>query len=216
MTTPTETTAPGVPGVTHRTFAIIPAAGQSERMGKNKLLLPVGPRTVIRTLLDALDGLVDRIFVLVREDDEQLRAELSQTAAVVFTADTPTADTRQSVERLLDDVRVMAHPEEADAWLLIPADHPGMSRETLMCLLRERIEQPEAIHIPTHEGRRGFPTLFPWSLAAEVAALPAGESPSELLNRPAISICEHAVDDPTILLDLDVPEDYERLVQSLA
>jgi CTP:molybdopterin cytidylyltransferase MocA len=184
-------------------------------MGRPKLLLPVGSRTVIRALLDSLEGMADRIFILVRDDDEPLRRELSQSSAVVVSVPNDPPEMRDSVEHLLEEVRNVASPMEGDGWLLVPADHPVVNRETLMILLREREEQPEAIHVPKHHGRRGHPTLFPWPLAAEVFALPPGHGVNELLKRPAIAVCEHAVDDPAVLWDLDTPEDYDRLVKTV-
>jgi len=201
--------------MTPKTFAIVPAAGRSRRMGRNKLLLPVGSRTVIRALLDALEGLAERTFVLIREDDAELAEELSRTNAFVVTAASDPPEMRDSVERLLHEVRDTAAPVESDAWLLIPADHLVVNRETLLRLLREREEQPEAIHVPLHHGRRGHPTLFPWALAAEVFTLPEGRGVNDLLKRPAIAVSEHEVDDPAVLWDLDTPDDYERFVQSV-
>ena len=121
---------------------------------------------------------------------------------------------RKSVELLIEEVSRTAQPREEDAWLLIPADHPSLNRETVMSLLREREEQPEAIHVPAYHGNRGHPTLFPWSVAAEVAALPEGHGVNELLHRPALTVREHEFADPAVLWDLDTPGDYERLVQS--
>lgn len=198
--------------MTSRTYAIVPAAGRSRRMGRHKLLLPLGSRTVIRALLDALEGVVEQTFVLIRDDDAELANELAGTAAVVVTARNEPPEMRDSVERLLEEVHKTAGPAEADAWLLIPADHPVVNRETLMVLLRERESRPEAIHVPQYHDHRGHPTLFPWALAAEVPTLPPGKGINELLKRPAIAVCAHAVDDPAVLWDLDTPEDYEKLV----
>ncbi|MBX3443193.1 MAG: nucleotidyltransferase family protein [Planctomyces sp.] len=197
-----------------RTFALVPAAGHSRRMGRQKLLLPAGEgRTVIRALLDSLHGVVAETWVLVRADDVELQRELQASDARVVAAEDNPPEMRDSVERLLREIERESAPTSEDAWLLIPADHPVLNRETLLALLREQESRPEAIHVPTHHGRRGHPTLFPWGLAAEVFTLPEGEGVNALLRRPAISLCEHAVDDPAVLWDLDTPEDYERLLQ---
>jgi molybdenum cofactor cytidylyltransferase len=202
--------------MTHRTFAIIPAAGHSRRMGRHKLLLPLNGASVIRSLIAALEGVVDRIFVLIRADDSGLRQELDETAATVVEIAADPPEMRDSIEWLLREIQRMEDPMSEDSWLLIPADHPIVNRETLLMLLRERAERSEAVHVPVYHGRRGHPTLFPWGLAAEVFELPESEGVNALLRRPSLAICEHAVDDPAVLWDLDTPGDYERLVASQA
>ena len=48
------------------TFAIIPAAGHSTRMGRPKLSLPLGERTVLEHVIAALrQGGVDHVLVVV-------------------------------------------------------------------------------------------------------------------------------------------------------
>lgn len=198
--------------MTHRTFALIPAAGRSRRMGRHKLLLPLNGVSVIRSLIAALDGIVDRTIVLIRADDSDLRQELEGTSATVIEIATDPPEMRDSIEWLLREVERTENPTTNDSWLLIPADHPVVNRETLLMLLRERAERSEAVHLPVYHGRRGHPTLFPWGLAAEVFELPETEGVNALLKRPSLAVCEHEVDDPAVLWDLDTPGDYERLV----
>ena len=55
-------------------FAVVPAAGESRRMGRAKLLLPVGEKTVIARLLDVLDREdVSACVVVIRPGDESLQ-----------------------------------------------------------------------------------------------------------------------------------------------
>ena len=55
-------------------FAVIPAAGQSRRMGsRHKLLLPWGESRIIEHLLRAwLSSRIDRVVLVSRPDDEAL------------------------------------------------------------------------------------------------------------------------------------------------
>ena len=56
-----------------RSFALIPAAGHSLRMGQPKLLMPVEGRPLILHMLAAWQASkVERVVVVVRPDDEQL------------------------------------------------------------------------------------------------------------------------------------------------
>ena len=60
-----------------RLFAIVPAAGASRRMGRPKLLLPLGEGTVISGLLRVLRGpAISDTVVVVAPGDKALKAEV--------------------------------------------------------------------------------------------------------------------------------------------
>ena len=65
-----------------RSFALIPAAGHSTRMGQPKLLMPLGDRPLILHTIDAWKrSRVNRIVVVVRPGDDAL-AEVVRSAGV--------------------------------------------------------------------------------------------------------------------------------------
>lgn len=196
-----------------RVWAVVPAAGYSRRMGCSKLLLDVAGLPVIHHVVTALQaGGVDAVHVLVREGDLPLRDALRATAATVHSVAQPTVDMRASVEHLLRQIEVCADPRPTDAWLLVPADHPVLSATMIRSVLAAAASQPRSIVIPTHAGRRGHPTLFPWTFAAEVRKIPADRGLNWLLTQPAVPVMELPVGDPAVLFDLDTPADYQRLL----
>src|SRR5262245_54098447 len=113
-----------------RSYAIVPAAGVSARMGAPKLLLPLGGRTVIEHLLESWRAsAVDRIVVVVRADDVRLLNVLSQsfgTTTDVLTASVPPPDMKASVQLALGHIRETYAPAPQDAWLVAPADLPRL------------------------------------------------------------------------------------------
>src|SRR5690606_34510735 len=119
----------------------------------------------------------------VRPDDEALRAEAARCGAVVVQPDDPPAEMRISVEHLLQAIEEKRRPRPDDGWLLIPADHPLLSPGTLHQLLDAWRESPTQIVLPSFHGRRGHPTLLPWSLAADVPALPANVGINHLVRQ---------------------------------
>ena len=71
-----------------RSFAIVPAAGQSTRMGAPKLRLPWRGKTIIEHTIGAwLQGGVDRVLVVVRADDRELADLIRQAGAIAVVAD---------------------------------------------------------------------------------------------------------------------------------
>ena len=193
-------------------FAVIPGAGRSRRMGQPKLTLPLGDRSVVRHLLDALDrpAIAARVVVM-RRDDEALQAEVAKTKADIVQPDVDPPDMRASVQHALDHIAANFSPDNNDAWLLVPADHPAIDPNVIDRLLDRWKETSADILIPTANGRRGHPTLFRWSLVEAVREIPADQGLNALVEQFAGSVEEFPVNDGGILADVDTPEDYARL-----
>ena len=199
-----------------RTFALIPAAGRSRRMGSPKLLLPWSGRTVVEQLLIALNRPeIVAVFVVVRSDDVGLQDALSRTAAIVVTPDHDPPDMRDSVELGLKAIQKRFNPEDQDCWLLIPADHPLIEPEVLDGLLARWSSQDCKALVPSFCGRRGHPTLLSWSLAKQVEQLPRDVGINKLLRSSPDLVTEWPTDRESVLADLDTPEDYAYWKQRL-
>jgi|HubBroStandDraft_6_1064221.scaffolds.fasta_scaffold06227_4 molybdenum cofactor cytidylyltransferase len=201
-------------------FALIPAAGRSRRMGLPKLLLDVNGQTVIGRVLTALAqaGLRNRI-VVIHPDDESLKREVERYESHALVPATAPPEMRDSIAFGLQQVKgeLEARTETVNPqspWILIPADHPVVIAETVRMLLDAAAQSPGRIIVPTHSGRRGHPAVFAWRHALEVDQIPAGEGFNWLVRREAARVVEVPVASPSVLFDLDTPDDYERLRQT--
>jgi molybdenum cofactor cytidylyltransferase len=197
------------------TFALIPAAGKSTRMGCSKLALPVGARTVLEWTVAALrEAAVADILVVVSPQATELAALAQKAGARVLLLPEETPDMQATVMRGLAWLEDHFHPEAADSWLLLPADHPGLNPDVIRELLRARTVRTEcSIFVPTYAGRRGHPTLIGWQHTAELRGWPAGQGLNRFLREKTALTCERPVAFADILFDLDTPEDYERLLE---
>jgi molybdenum cofactor cytidylyltransferase len=196
-----------------RLFAVVPAAGQSRRMGRPKLLLPLGTSTVIAKMLSALARPeIAATIVVVRPDDEPLRAAVAESGATPLQPTVPPPEMRQSVEHALRHIEARFHPRADEGWLLAPADHPLLDPEVITRMIAEWSRSAGKILVPVYRGRRGHPALFPFSLAAEVFKLPADRGLNSLLKVHATEIVQIDTDSPAVVVDLDTPEDYARLL----
>ncbi len=195
-----------------RVFAVVPAAGESRRMGRPKLLLPIDERLVIHRVIDAIvqAGVTD-IWVLVRDNHPDLKAELTGASANVITS-APTPGMRESTELLLREIQSRRQPTFHDAWLLCPADHPTLDSRVIRSLIEHRGRHPRGIWVPTWRGRRGHPVLFSWDLAREVPSIPVDRGLNHLLSEFAGDVHEVEVETGEVLRDLDTPDDYRAFL----
>ncbi len=198
-----------------QTFAIIPAAGRSRRMGQPKLLLPWNDSTVIEQMIAVWRASsVDRVLAVVHPEDSQLAALAEAAGAELVRPTTPPPDMKASVGYGLEAVG-RYRPGPDDAWLLAPADMPTLKSTTIDAVLdayRAAVTQGgdvPAVIVPRARGKRGHPVLFSWSLAAEVARLAEDEGLNALIDRFSTQFIEVAPD--AICQDFDTPGDYQRV-----
>ena len=206
---------------TGRLFAVIPAAGLSRRMGRPKLQLQLGGRSVLHHLLDGLvDARISDRLVVIRESDEPLRnlAQQIGVAPVLPSSDPP--DMRMSVQIALNEIQARQtdlHPDH-DAWLLIPADHPVVNPALVTGLIDawNCLEANVDGLVPVFKGRSGHPCIFRWRVANLVEKIPADQGLNWLKRSGRIQLHEWVTDDPSTLLDLDTPDDWARLQRDWA
>lgn len=196
--------------------AIIPAAGLSRRMGKPKLLLPWRGSTVIANLIGELRTVgILNMFVVIRAGDQALQAAVQSAGGTTVCPVIDPPDMRTSVEHGLRAAWGHAGDQtNFDGWLLIPADHPIVSASTIESLIVTWGPSQRQILIPTFHGKRGHPTLLSRDFASEVASIPPDCGLNWLIRNHGDCVREVPVLDPGVTMDLDTPEDYQRLLSS--
>ena len=193
-----------------RSFAIVPAAGHSRRMGEPKLLLPWRGVTLFEHMLRVWQqSRVDEVVVIVRRDDEPLRAIAQSLGVHAPVPSEDPADMKTSVQLGLTFIEQQLSPTDQDAWLLAPADLPSLTPDVIDHLLAAYDPAGPAVHVPAVEGRHAHPVLFPWALAAAVQALGEEEGVNAILSRATVR--ELPWHDASILEDIDTADDYHRL-----
>jgi molybdenum cofactor cytidylyltransferase len=194
-----------------RSFAVLPAAGASSRMGSHKLLLPWRDGTIIEQVLASwTQSAVGRIIVVVHEGDGELLHACKKVDVDVLPLRERPIDMKASAGVAIKHIARAYSPAASDAWLVAPADLPRLTADLINAVLAGyNPRQPTAV-APTFAGRRGHPTLFPWSLAARVEQLSAHEGLSALLL--GVHVHEISWSDDSILRDVDTPSDYADAV----
>lgn len=181
-------------------------------MGRPKLLLPWGDKTVIETVIAAWRrSRVSHVVMTVRAADVELAALGRAAGAEVVVVSPPPADMKASVLAGLEYVAGKYQPQTNDFWLLAPADMPTLSPQTIDALLTAwsaGASQTADIVAPCRGGRHGHPVLFSWPLAEAARRLGEEEGLNQLLARHRVQ--ELPVDDDDGFADLDTPDDYRR------
>ena len=97
----------------------------------------------------------------------------------------------------------------ATAWLILPADLPLISPDTLRTIA---FAPPRAITVPVYQGQRGHPVRFGPECASELLNLQGNTGAAQLIRAQAAtdSIAYIEVDDAGCVMDVDTLDDLAR------
>jgi molybdenum cofactor cytidylyltransferase len=184
--------------------AIVLAAGKSERMGRPKMLLPFGRKTLIETVLAGVRrSRIDDVIVVLGAHREAIEPVISKFAfRTVFNKDFE-AGMLSSVLWGLREV-----PAAAQAFLVVLGDHPSPPASVIDRLIAAHERTGKGIVLPVYRGRRGHPSLIDTRYREEVTALDPSIGLRQLLRDHPDDVLEVSVRTPAVLSDIDSPEDY--------
>ncbi len=169
--------------------------------------LPWGANTVLGQVIEVFRvSHVDDILVVVGSDRgpvEQI-AE-AWRARTVFNPNYADEDMLSSLQ-----VGLQAMPAKTDAALIALGDQPQMQHTTVLAILRLYEETHQPLIVPSYQMHRGHPWLVARELWSDILGMHAPETARDFMNGHATSISYVDVDTPTVLQDVDTPEEYDR------
>jgi molybdenum cofactor cytidylyltransferase len=200
--------------------AMILAAGQSKRMGQSKMLLPWGKVTVIERVVSVFaEASVEDIFVITGGAREQVERVIqnSQHRLKVQVIYNEKYERGEMLSSIQCGLRTLLSAQESSkdarikpqrAVLIGLGDQPQVEAGSVRKVMEAFIETQSPIVVPSYQMRRGHPWLVAQALWQELLELNSNQSPRDFLNVHAQDIHYVNLDTPSILADLDTPEDY--------
>jgi molybdenum cofactor cytidylyltransferase len=205
------------PGSTIKSSAlgvIILGAGASVRMGRPKLLLPWKGTTIIGHLIQQWQEMdAGQITVVCRPDDEPLFAELDRRGVSRENRIINPQPERGMFSSIQGAANWPGWRPGLMSWAIVLGDQPQIQPETLRNLLAFHAQNSLAICQPSHARRAGHPVLLPQTAFARLKTT-AAPTLKIFLNQNTGSIVQCPVIDPGLALDLDTPDDYNRLTST--
>lgn len=185
--------------------AIIPAAGQSGRMGKPKQLLHVDGKPMLFGIVEALLGGGVAGVTIVAGTAMCEKFPLFQPPVSVAINDDPQTE-------MIDSIRIgLAASPGADGYLVCPSDAARLSAADVRRCIDAFARAPEQIIMAAHNGRRGHPIIIPASLTKAIHSTECDAGLNQLAkNRPQL-VTEVSCDSPGTIANVNTPTDYEKL-----
>ncbi|MCX6311187.1 MAG: NTP transferase domain-containing protein [Bacteroidetes bacterium] len=188
------------------TSAVVLAGGKSERMGCPKPYLDFQGKTFIEKIIETYKlADVENITVVFNKNYilpiwKKLLNHLKSEARIIVN-DNSTAGRFHSLKLGLDNIT------ETDYCFIQNVDNPFVSPSLINTLYENKI--PDAYTVPVHENHGGHPILISKSIIDHIRKI----EKSELTLREILSNFkrnEVVVNDPSILFNINTPEDYKK------
>jgi molybdenum cofactor cytidylyltransferase len=184
---------------------IVLAAGFARRMGRQKLLLDLRGKPVVRWSVEAILPHVGDTVVVTGQDDAAVRAALEGLPVRFAVNPRPQAGQGSSIA-----VGMAALKPWTAAVLIALGDQPRLPDGVIPALLQTRDKTGKAIAAPVYRGTQGTPVLFAGEVFGELAALSGDAGARTVVQARPERVARVAVDAP-MPLDVDTPEDFARL-----
>jgi len=189
-----------------RISAILLAAGESKRMGTDKLSLPWGRKTVLEHCLRVLlSSEVGEVWVVLNRQTWELGQRLRMPRVKLVR-------NPRSQEGMSTSIRkgIQAMGQKSRAVLIALGDHPLLKVNTVNALIRAYVEKKGTIIVPVFRGKRGHPVLFDRRYVKELLKLKKDVGARALLERHRKEVYEVNSKSEGVVVDIDTWEEYRR------
>ncbi len=191
--------------------AILLAAGKSERVGQNKLLLPFGGRTVLqRTLDNLLASRAGEITVVLGSRAQEINDTIGDRRVTVVL--NPNYARGMSTS-LITGLGMVS--QGARFILVALGDQPLITTHIYNRLIEAALATDKGMVVPTYKGERGNPILVSTGYRADLLKQSGDLGGRELLKAYPGDVLEVPVDSDAILVNINTKEEYEKRLKAL-
>jgi molybdenum cofactor cytidylyltransferase len=186
--------------------AAILAAGESRRMGSPKALVPLRGLTFVQHLVDAASvPRVGVIRIVLGAGAEEIRARLGvEPATIVVNPDWE----KGQLSSIHAAIRSL--PAGTEGLILAPVDHPLISTNLVLRLIKQFDSTDKQIVLPTFHSRRGHPVIFRASLYDELLEASPEVGARQVVWAHEQEIAEVATEEEGVVLNLNDPETLKK------
>ncbi len=191
--------------------AMVLAAGESNRMKEQKLLLPYKGKPMIRTVVDTIaQSRIQEIMVVLGADHEKIEKALEGSAATFCTNENYRKGMLSSIQAGMKSM-----PEHSDAFMVFLGDQPMISPAIIDAIINAYSNTQKGIVLPVFEKRRGHPVLIDKKYRSHIDTIDPNVGLRDLIWKFPDDITEVSMEDEGIIRDIDTREDYEYEIHKI-
>jgi CTP:molybdopterin cytidylyltransferase MocA len=181
--------------------AVVLAGGSSQRMGRNKLLMEVAGRPMIRHVVETVRGVVEDVVVVTGHQPDRVAEAVARLPVRILRL-APDSGEASTIAQALASVTPVA------GTLVCVGDQPRLTGREITGLIEVYLAgRRDRALVPMRGARRGFPIIAPPDFDAIEVDLWAEDV--ALAHPGRIDVFETR--NPVYESSIDTPEDYRAL-----
>jgi molybdenum cofactor cytidylyltransferase len=191
-------------------------------MGRDKALLPWPPRagestvagTFLSAAIESFSPYVDVVLVVVGKNERALAPIIYANGASLVVNPDPERGQFSSLQAGLQEVLNRGQ----DTALITLVDRPPAKPATIEALdeaFDQALRQGKWAAVPEYEGNHGHPILAGREMIEAFLKAPTSSSAREVQHAHQERIAYVAVEDPRVVANVDTPEQYAALPQTV-
>lgn len=187
--------------------AILLGAGESKRMGFDKLSLPWGRKTVFEHCFETLlqSEVQEWVVVLGAQNNKKIKKLCQGRKIKIVINPRSKRGMSTSIRKGLEAI-----PPRSDGILIALGDQPFLKTRTINALIRAFVQGKGGIIIPSFRGRRGHPVIFHKKYKRELLNLKGDVGGRSIIERHPEDIRVVQVKSEGVVMDVDTWQDYKR------
>ncbi len=186
--------------------ALLLGAGESKRMGFDKLSLPWGSNTMIERCFETLlQSRVEELVVVLGIRNKGIKDLFLGRGAKIIINPRSKMGMSTSIRRGLQAIRPGCH-----GILIALGDQPFLKARTINALIRAFVQGKEGIIIPSFRGRRGHPVIFHKRYRKELLSLRGDVGGRSIIERHPEDVRVVHLKSEGVVMDVDTWQDYRR------
>jgi molybdenum cofactor cytidylyltransferase len=186
--------------------AILLAAGESKRMGVDKLFLPWGRKTVFEHCLETLlRSKVREIIVVLNDRMGGILSRFKDQRVKVVINPYYKKGMSTSIRKGLQAV----HPR-SQGILIALGDQPFLKAKTINALIDAFIRRKRGIVVPSFQGEKGHPVIFDRGYGRELGKLKGDVGGRSIIERYPQEVWNVPVKSEGVVKDIDTWRDYKK------
>jgi molybdenum cofactor cytidylyltransferase len=184
--------------------AILMASGFSRRMKQNKLLLDFNGRPIIEYTMEAIHASPFAHKLLVAKDPAVITLGEKYGFQIIKNSNSSLGQS--------ESIRLGVHASKKDSsFMFFVGDQPFLTTELITDLTRFHLAHPDKIILPTHNGKKGNPTIFPASLRHSLLKISGDTGGKTVIKNNPDKVLTFEISDPLSLFDVDTISDFEQI-----
>lgn len=192
------------------TAVLLLAAGASSRMGQPKMFLTWQGETLLQHAVSAAASISTPVFVVTGEHTDKIASILQHTAVQLI--HNPQWQEGMGTSVAAGVAGILQAGYSPDNLIIVVCDQPFITAGLLHQMIEAKVSSGKGIVGCSYDNTIGTPVLFDKKYFSALQGLNGQQGAKRLLQQYAENVTTVPFSEGSI--DIDTPEDYERLVNS--